>query len=74
MNANTSDVIVVGGGMVGAAFALACAGQGLGVTVVEARAPRRTWPASEVDLRVCALSRASERILRRLGAWGGSLN
>ena len=70
MNAHDSDVIVVGGGMVGAAFALACADQGLGVTVVEARAPRRTWPAGEVDLRVSALSRASERILRRLGAWG----
>jgi len=70
MDAHDSDVIVVGGGMVGAAFALACAGQGLGVTVVEARAPRRTWPAGEVDLRVSALSRASERILRRLGVWG----
>ncbi len=69
MNSNTSDVIVVGGGMIGTAFALACAGQGLGVTVVEARTPWRTWPAGEVDLRVCALSRASERILRRLGAW-----
>jgi len=56
--------------MVGAAFGLACAGKGLSIALVEARAPRRTWPAGEVDLRVSALSRASERILRRLGTWG----
>ncbi|WP_295443297.1 UbiH/UbiF/VisC/COQ6 family ubiquinone biosynthesis hydroxylase [uncultured Thiodictyon sp.] len=63
-------MIVVGGGMVGAAFALACAGQGLRIALVEARAPRRTWPAGDVDLRVSALSRASQRLLQRLGVWG----
>jgi 2-octaprenylphenol hydroxylase len=64
------DVVVAGGGMVGAAFAVACAGRGLSIAVIEAREPRRDWPAGEIDLRVSALSRASQRILERLGAWG----
>ncbi|MBS1201628.1 MAG: 2-octaprenyl-3-methyl-6-methoxy,4-benzoquinol hydroxylase, partial [Chromatiaceae bacterium] len=64
-----SDVVVAGGGMVGAAFALACSGKGLSVAVVESRAPRRDWPKGEIDLRVSALSRASQRLLARLGAW-----
>ncbi len=64
-----SDLIVVGGGMVGAAFARACSGKGLTITVVESRAPARDWPSGEIDLRVSALSRASQRILSRLGAW-----
>ncbi|MGE5153778.1 MAG: UbiH/UbiF/VisC/COQ6 family ubiquinone biosynthesis hydroxylase [Bdellovibrio bacteriovorus] len=63
------DVLVVGGGMVGGAFALACSGKGLSIGLVEARPPQRDWPKGEVDLRVSALSRASQRMLARLGAW-----
>lgn len=63
------DLLVVGGGMVGAALARACSGKGLRIAVIETRAPQRDWPASEIDLRVSALSRASQRILARLGAW-----
>ena len=63
------DILVVGGGMVGAAFACACLGKGLRIAVVETREPRRSWPAGEVDLRVSALNRASQRVLERLGAW-----
>jgi 2-octaprenylphenol hydroxylase len=66
----TFDLLVVGGGMVGAAFALGCSGKGLSIALVEARPPRRDWPRGEVDLRVSALSRASQRVLERLGAWG----
>jgi 2-polyprenylphenol 6-hydroxylase len=63
------DLIVVGGGMVGAALARACSGKGLRIAVIETRPPQRDWPAGEIDLRVSALSRASQRILARLGAW-----
>jgi 2-octaprenylphenol hydroxylase len=63
------DLLVVGGGMVGAALARACSGKGLRIAVIETRAPQRNWPAGEIDLRVSALSRASQRILARLGAW-----
>ena len=63
------DILVVGGGMVGAACACAVSGKGLSVALIESRAPLRHWPSGEVDLRVSALSRASQRILQRLGAW-----
>jgi 2-octaprenylphenol hydroxylase len=64
------DVVIVGAGMVGAAFACACQGLGLSIALVEPRPPQRQWPEGEVDLRVSALSRASQRILSRLGVWG----
>ncbi|MGA7978662.1 MAG: UbiH/UbiF/VisC/COQ6 family ubiquinone biosynthesis hydroxylase [Chromatiaceae bacterium] len=64
------DLTVVGGGMVGAALACACAGKGWRIAVIEPREPERSWPVGEVDLRVSALNRASQRILARLGVWG----
>lgn len=63
------DLVVAGGGMVGAAFALACADKGLRIGLIETREPARAWPPGQIDLRVSALSRASQRILTRLGAW-----
>lgn len=63
------DVLIVGGGMVGSACALACAAQGWRLGLIEASAPERNWPAGEIDLRVSAISRASQRMLERLGAW-----
>ncbi|MBK5965602.1 2-octaprenyl-3-methyl-6-methoxy-1,4-benzoquinol hydroxylase [Thiocystis minor] len=63
------DIAVVGGGMVGAAFSRAMSGKGLSIALIESRAPLRDWPAGEVDLRVSALSRASQRMLQRLGVW-----
>ncbi|WP_133513093.1 UbiH/UbiF/VisC/COQ6 family ubiquinone biosynthesis hydroxylase [Candidatus Thiosymbion oneisti] len=63
------DILVVGGGMVGAALACACVGKGWRIALVEAQAPQRSWPSGEVDLRVSALNRASQRILERLGVW-----
>ncbi|MEJ2591834.1 MAG: UbiH/UbiF/VisC/COQ6 family ubiquinone biosynthesis hydroxylase [Candidatus Thiodiazotropha sp.] len=65
----TFDLIVVGGGMVGSAFACATAEAGFNVCLLEARAPQRSWPEDEVDLRVSALTRASQRVLEHLGVW-----
>ena len=45
------DVVVVGGGVVGAACALALARQGLEVELVEAAVPR-PWSSEVPDLRV----------------------
>jgi len=63
------DILVVGGGMVGAALACACLGKGWRIALVETCEPQRAWPSGETDLRVSALNRASQRILERLGVW-----
>jgi 2-octaprenylphenol hydroxylase len=64
----TVDVLVVGGGVVGAALALALARERIEVALVEARAPAAFDPA-DVDLRVFALAPAAVALLERLGAW-----
>jgi len=63
------DLIIVGGGMVGAAAACGLAQQGYRIAVIEARAPQAFDPAQPMDLRVSAISAASERLLEALGAW-----
>ncbi|MEA3639653.1 MAG: UbiH/UbiF/VisC/COQ6 family ubiquinone biosynthesis hydroxylase [Lamprobacter sp.] len=63
------DIAIVGGGMVGAALGCACAERGLRIAIIDGQPPQRVWPAGQVDLRVSALSRASQRLLERLGAW-----
>jgi 2-octaprenylphenol hydroxylase len=63
------DLIIVGGGMVGSALGCALAEQGFEVCVIEYREPQSHWPADEVDLRVSALSRASQCILENLQVW-----
>jgi 2-octaprenylphenol hydroxylase len=69
LNDSPLDLIIIGGGMVGAAFGCACAERGLDTAIIDGQPPERAWPAAQVDLRVSALSRASQRILTRLGAW-----
>lgn len=65
MNAG-HDILIIGGGPVGATLALALRGSGLAVTVLEAR-PRGV---ASGDPRVLALSQGSRLILQHLGAWG----
>jgi 2-octaprenyl-6-methoxyphenol hydroxylase len=63
-----ADIMIVGGGLNGPALALALAGAGLRVTVVDARAaPAR----AEVgfDGRAYSLALASKRLLSVLGVW-----
>ena len=71
MSGAAYDIIVVGGGMVGAATALAAAQQGFRVALLERAAPAMEWAADSHDLRVSALTRASQRILQNLGVWQG---
>lgn len=68
------NVAIVGGGMVGGTLACALARGGLSVALVEASPPRpvRDWgPGTPFDLRVSALTRASEAVLRQAGVWAG---
>ncbi len=69
-SASFYDLVVVGGGMVGCTLAAACSEQGLSIAVLEVRPPAREWPPGDVDLRVSAVNRASQRILSHVGAWG----
>ena len=70
------DVVIVGGGPVGAcAGALLARGArgaaGLAVAVLEPRPPSALAGDAPLEARVVALSRASERVLSRAGAWAG---
>lgn len=66
------DVVIVGGGMVGSCLAALLAREerlgGWRIALVEPADPPRPRDG-EVDLRVSALSRASQRILEAAGAW-----
>ena len=63
------DIAIAGGGMVGAACALALARRGFAVALLEAHAPK-PWQGNEPeDLRVIALAPSSARLLDELGVW-----
>lgn len=68
------DVVIVGGGMVGATIACALGNSPLSVAVLESRYPAEYEPSQPNDLRVSAISVASENILQRVGAWEGILS
>lgn len=63
------DCVVVGGGMVGAASALSLAELGLTVAVLEKQKPAAFSAQQSFDLRVSAISLASQHLLEQLGAW-----
>jgi 2-octaprenyl-6-methoxyphenol hydroxylase len=59
------DVVIIGGGPVGASLALALRDSGLDIRVLEARKPE----AAPADPRALALSYGSRLLLERLGVW-----
>lgn len=66
---NTSfDYIIVGGGMVGAALALALCKQNKSVALIERQLPKHDW-LEQAPLRVSAINRYSEDYLLELGLW-----
>jgi len=58
------DILIVGGGPVGATLALALAGSDFDVTLLEAQTTQK------FDPRAIALAEGSKLILQRLGVWG----
>lgn len=63
------DVVVVGGGMVGAATAVGFAQQGRTVALVEGHAPSAFEHQQPMDLRVSAISHTSVELLDALCSW-----
>lgn len=67
------DLLIIGGGMVGACMAALAATDRelsqLRIALLEAHPPTQPPPDREVDLRVSAVSRASQRILDSAGCW-----
>ena len=64
----TSDILIVGGGLNGLALALALAQTGRSVTVIDAL-PETVRKNAAFDGRAYALALASVRLLRAIGVW-----
>lgn len=69
--AHDFDLIIVGGGMVGASLACALGDTPLRIGVVESHPAETEWPAGSYDIRVSAITRATEKVFRMIGAWPG---
>ena len=65
-----SDVLIVGGGLVGLSLARALAGSGLDLALIEPQAPRKATPdPASWDSRVYALSPGTTAFLEGCGVW-----
>lgn len=64
------DVLIVGGGMVGSTLAAALGRSGMRVGLAEAR-ETPPLPETGFDLRVSAITLASQRVLQAIGVWRG---
>lgn len=71
MNGTTQnwDVVIVGGGMVGAALASGLAAEGFKVAVLEQQEPAEFAAASRPDVRISAIGASSVALLRQLKVW-----
>ncbi|GAB4291607.1 MAG: FAD-dependent 2-octaprenylphenol hydroxylase [Thiohalomonadaceae bacterium] len=65
------DIAIIGGGMVGASLACALGGSRLRVAVVEPVAAPRRFPPGDFDIRVSAITRATQNVFAAVGAWEG---
>ncbi|MCK3654984.1 2-octaprenyl-3-methyl-6-methoxy-1,4-benzoquinol hydroxylase [Pasteurellaceae bacterium Macca] len=63
------EVIVIGGGMTGAAMALGLAKLGVKVALIEKNPLPQFSPSMAYDVRISAISVASVALLEQLGAW-----
>jgi len=62
------DIIIVGAGMVGSTLACALGNSHLKVAVIEAYQSDFNWPENSHDIRVSALTHASQHIFENIGA------
>ena len=71
LDKTTYDIIIVGGGMVGATLAcgLAEEAENLSIAVIDANAPDFDWDVDSYDMRVSAITRASQIVFKNSGVW-----
>jgi 2-octaprenylphenol hydroxylase len=69
--AHDFDLLIIGGGMVGASLACALGDTPLRIGVVESHMAKNEWPIDSYDIRVSAITRATEQVFRMVGAWEG---
>jgi len=65
------DIIIVGAGMVGATLAcgLAEEAEQLKIAIIDATQPDFDWDKNSYDMRVSAITRASQKLFKQAGAW-----
>jgi 2-octaprenyl-6-methoxyphenol hydroxylase len=63
-----ADLVVIGGGLAGLPFAIACAGAGLRVVVIDREVPAQQL-AAPFDGRSSAIAFGSRRVLDGIGVW-----
>ncbi len=63
------DLIISGGGMVGAMLVCALGQTDLNIALLEGTPLERIQPNTKLDYRVSAINRASQRIFAAVGAW-----
>ncbi len=68
LNVSTADILIVGGGLVGAVAARALSNSGLSVIVVDGQDPSLATAAA-FDGRASAVAAASKRLLAAIGIW-----
>ena len=64
-----ADIVINGGGMVGLTTALALAQSSLSIAVIDSQLWSLPQKDDERDLRVSAITRASQNIFRNLNCW-----
>ncbi len=74
MSEQQYDLVIIGGGMVGATIACALGGSKLRVAVVEPVAALRHFPSDDFDIRVSAITRATQNVFAAVGAWEGMVS
>lgn len=62
------DIVIVGAGVAGATLAAMLAPHGLRIVLIDAHTPP-TWAEDAYDLRVLAVSPASQHVLTQAGVW-----
>ncbi|MBB71180.1 MAG: hypothetical protein CMF50_02125 [Legionellales bacterium] len=74
VQAQDVDIIIVGAGIVGLTFAAAIASLPVKILIIDGKAPQFDWDPSHYDLRVSAITRASQVAFERIGVWGAIHN